>query len=342
LLAERLNCPALTSSHGRTLLPDDHPLHLRSSAAGHFEARRQADLILVIGSCLGEIDLPFDKYWGGAHQKIIQIDIDPRNLGVHRPIFKGIVADAAAALGALNSALAQKNIASGSHVRINQYQTLSEEESARALSEIENSFESEKIHPAQSIKIIQDLFGNETVYVYDGGNTGLFARTIGRFTKPRSLMGNFEFGHLGTGIPHAIGAKVADPGSEVVCITGDGAAGFNIMEMETAVRENIKITVIVHAEGSWSMEETIHRHKQASAEGMKSCYMAPTRWDQIAQALGCHGEYVERIEDLSESCRRALAADRPALICVKTDPYMTLNPPGLELFDEVYFGPRED
>ena len=78
-------------------------------------------------------------------------------------------------------------------------------------------------------------------------------------TKPRSYLNILELGMLGTGIPSAIGAKLGSPSREVVCVSGDGAAGFNFMEMQSAAREGLKIRVIVFAEGSWTMEEPNER-----------------------------------------------------------------------------------
>ena len=96
---------------------------------------------------------------------------------------------------------------------------------------------------------------------------------------------------LGTGIPSAIGAKLGDPDRDVVCVTGDGAAGFNIMEMQSAAREGLKITTIVFAEGSWTMEDpnelTLYGRDVRHRAGRRP--LGPGR-----QGLGCHGEYVHR------------------------------------------------
>ena len=118
-------------------------------------------------------------------------------------------------------------------------------------------YEGDKIHPATSVEAAAKVFGPEAINVGDGGNTSLFNGLYLRFTTPRTSLGIFEFGHLGTGIPMAIGAKLANPDKDVYVITGDGAAGFNFMEMETAAREKVKITVIVHAEEHWCMEEIV-------------------------------------------------------------------------------------
>lgn len=136
------------------------------------------------------------------------------------------------------------------------------------------------------------MFGADAVYTVDGGNTSLWAYSALPPTRPRSYHSILELGMLGTGIPSAIGAKLGAPDRDVVCVTGDGAAGFNIMEMQTAAREGIDITVIVFAEGSWTMEEPNELQLYGTTFGTAQ---GEIRWDTVAQGLGCHGEYVERL-----------------------------------------------
>ena len=105
-LVELLGCPVITTMAGRATVPLDHPQHLYGYGPGADVARREADVVLVAGSRLGNLDLPYDKYWGDpARAKLIQIDIDPRHIGVTRPLALGIVADVKATLEALVAAL---------------------------------------------------------------------------------------------------------------------------------------------------------------------------------------------------------------------------------------------
>ena len=88
---------------------------------------------------------------------------------------------------------------------------------------------------------------------------------------------------LGTGVPSSIGAKLGNPDREVVCVTGDGAAGFNFMEMQSAAREGLKVCTIVFAEGSWTMEEPNERRLWGKTFGTA---MGTVRWDKVAEGLG--------------------------------------------------------
>ena len=142
---------------------------------------------------------------------------------------------------------------------------------------------------------------------------------------------------LGVGIPAAVGAKLGAPAREVVCITGDGAAGFNVMELQTAVRERLKITFVVMADGEWTMEVPNEMARWGKTFGTG---MGETRWDRVAQGLGAHGHYVESIGELAPALARAKAQEGPALICVKTSMAANLKvPPSIGgRFFEVYFG----
>ena len=118
-------------------------------------------------------------------------------------------------------------------------------------------------------------------------------------------------------MPFAIGAKVADPASRVVLLTGDGAFGFNAMELDTAVRHNVPVVVVIGNDGVWGIDY----HQQVELYGRAvATELLPTRYDRMAEALGAHGEYVEEAADLRPALQRALSADRPAVVNVRTSP----------------------
>jgi acetolactate synthase-1/2/3 large subunit len=168
--------------------------------------------------------------------------------------------------------------------------------------------------------------------------TSLWANLTLPSTRPSSYHSILELGMLGTGIPSAIGAKLGDPSREVLCVTGDGAAGFNIMEMQSAVRENLKVTVVVMAEGQWTMEIPNEMMRWGKTFGTG---MGEIRWDKVAEGLGCHGEFVDSMTDLAPALARARAHAGPALVCVRTSTEANLSVPesvGGRFF-EVYFGP---
>lgn len=337
-LVEILDSPVVTTMAGRSTVLSSHPNYVYGFGAGGDVVKQEADVILVAGSRLGNLDLPYDKYWGApTKHKIIQIDIDPSNVGVTRPIALGIIADAKATIEGLVQVMKSKKMKTRDGKDLARYRQIAQSWWDEQFAMV-NAWSGDGIHPVQSIQAIGRVFGKDAIYTADGGQTSLWASWFLPATRPRSYTGILELGMLGTGIPSAIGAKLANPDREVVCVTGDGAAGFNFMEMQSAARENLNMVTVVHAEGSWTMEEINERMMFGKTFG---CDMGTVRWDKVAEGLGCHAEYVEAPENLEPALQRAREVDGPAVVCVKTDREANLAAPQefIMRFFEVYQGP---
>ena len=337
-LAELVGCPVIPSLAGRDVMPHEHPLCFLSQSPAADELRRNADVLLVAGSRVGNLDVPFDKYWGDpAKCKLIHIDVDPRHIGVSRPVALGIVADARPALEGLAAKLRGRTLASKGRADV---ATRRAEYAAwvEAIRASVAAWNGPGVHPGQACVAIGAAFGRDAVYCTDGGMTSLWTGLALPSTRPSSFHGILEIGMLGVGIPVAIGAKLGDPSREVVCVTGDGAAGFNIMEMQSAARDGIKITVVVMADGQWTMEIPNEMARWGKTFGTG---MGEVRWDKLVESLGGHGEFVDAIGDLEPALARARAHPGPALVCVRTSIEANLSvPPSVgSRFGEVYFGP---
>ena len=157
-------------------------------------------------------------------------------------------------------------------------------------------------------------------------------------TRARSYLNILELGMLGIGIPSAIGAKLGSPDRDVVCVTGDGAAGFHCMELQSAAREGAKVTVVVFAEGSWSMEVPNEQMLYGRTFGTE---MGEVRWDKVAEGLGCSGYFAESMSALEDALSAARDTAGPALVCVRTNRAANMAVPlrVLQRFGEVYSGP---
>jgi len=337
-IVERLGCPVIASMAGRAVVPLDHPNAVYGLGAGGDLAKREADVVLVAGSRLGNLDLPYDKYWGDpATQRVVQIDIDPRHIGVTRPVALGVVADVKQALASLASALDARR----AHPRDPGFLARcrrAADEWWREQMRVVESWAGPGLHPARVVQAIGTAFGRDAIYVTDGGFTSLWAYWFLPPTRPRSYLSILELGMLGTGVPSALGAKLGSPEREVVCVTGDGAAGFHFMEMQSAARERARITVIVFAEGSWSMEVPNEQMLYGRNFGTE---MGTVRWDVVARGLGCEGLYAESLADVESALAKARDVAGPVVICVRTDRAANLGvapEPGLR-FAEVYQGP---
>jgi acetolactate synthase-1/2/3 large subunit len=233
--------------------------------------------------------------------------------------------------------LAAKSVKSKRGDDLKRYQEVSRQWREKAFAKARD-YRGEGIHPAHALHAIGNFFGKDAIYVTDGGNTSLWSHWFLPATRPRSYLNILELGMLGTGIPSSIGAKLGNPDREVVCVTGDGAAGFNFMEMQSAAREALRVRTIVFAEGSWTMEEPNERRLWGKTFGTA---MGIVRWDKVAEGLGCASFYVDKLEDLEPALNQAREANGPAVICLRTDRDANLAIPaelGLR-FAEVYQGP---
>jgi len=337
-VVELLNCPVIGTIAGRSSVPLDHPNFLNGYGPGADLARRESDVILVVGSRMGNLDIPYDKYWGDpANKKLIQVDIDQRNMGVTRPLALGIVSDAKSALEGLLRMLKTERARPKGGEDTQRYREVARKWWEERFAPVA-AWRGPGIHPALAMQTIGKVFGSDSIYVADGGNTSLWAAWFLPSTKPRSYLNILELGMLGTGIPSAIGAKLGNPAREVVCVSGDGAAGFNFMEMQSAAREGLKVRTVVFAEGSWTMEEPNERMLYGRTFGTE---MGTVRWDRVAEGLGCQAFYVDRMEDLEAALKGAKGSDGPAVVCLKTNRDANLAIP-MELglrFAEVYQGP---
>jgi acetolactate synthase-1/2/3 large subunit len=164
--------------------------------------------------------------------------------------------------------------------------------------------------------------------VLDGGDIFVFTMDLVSLNPrpPRSTFYPVSMGHLGTGIPHAIGVQMAKPDKKVICITGDGSFMFNVQELETAVRLNLPIVIIIGNNCAWGMIKS----NQKNNLGKRYCdtEFPPINYAEIAKGFGCFAEKIERPEDIKSVLQQAFDSKKPAVIDVdiafETPPAMKL------------------
>ena len=337
-LVELLGGPVVPTMAARPVIPTDHPQVIGGFGPAGDLVRREADVVLALGTRLGNLDLPYDKYWGDPErQRIVQIDVDPSCFGVTRPIDLGIVADLGPTLPELVEVLEKRGVSPRERPDLPRYREAWQRE-RQELEALVGAWQGPGLHPARALRAIGEAFGREAIYVTDGGNTSLWANWFLPPTGPRSYLGIFELGMLGTGIPAAVGACLASPDRRVVCITGDGAAGFHFMELQSAAREGLPVVAVVFAEGAWSMEEPNPRMLYGRTVGTE---IGEVRYDLAAAGLGCEAAFASSEEELEAALRRAREARKPFALCLRTskDANLAVPPEGLKRFIEVYQGP---
>ncbi|WP_329530620.1 thiamine pyrophosphate-binding protein [Streptomyces sp. NBC_01450] len=320
-LAEAMACPVIQTSGGTSYIAglEDRTFPYGFSAAA-IDAVVRSDLCLAIGTELGEpVHYGRGRHWvaNEANRRWILVEQDPQAVGVNRSVDVPLVGDLRAVVPQLVDAIEDTP------------RTPSPElagwikQDAAQLAELAETAPSgmSPVHPARLIVEATKVFPKDGIMVRDGGATTIFGWTYSQ-AKPHDVMWNQNFGHLGTGLPYAIGASVAEGGERpLMLITGDSSFQFHIAELETAARLNLPLVCVVGVDYAWGLEVGVYKRTfgQGSLEtGVH--WSKSTRLDKVAEGFGCHGEYVERDEDIAPAIKRAYASGRPGVVHVAVDP----------------------
>jgi acetolactate synthase-1/2/3 large subunit len=177
----------------------------------------------------------------------------------------------------------------------------------------------EPVHQSRLAREVAEFVAGDGVVVADGGETSLWMAEQVVVLNAGDWLSHGYLGCLGVGIPFAIAAKVAHPERKVIAVIGDGSAGLNIAEFDTAVRHNIPVVVVVNNDQGWGMI----RHGQAARYGHESVVgaeLGPTRYDLVAEGFGAHAELVTRASEIRPALERAFASGKAACVNVMSDP----------------------
>ncbi len=190
------------------------------------------------------------------------------------------------------------------------------------------------VHPAHLALEVSKALPENPVIIRDGGAICLWHMAFNT-TASSDIHWSQNFGHLGTGIPHAIGAQLAvGDKRRVILVSGDSAFQFHISELETAARKNLPIVFIVACDYAWGLEVKVYNVAFGDeAPYTEARWGNQVRFDKIAEGYGAPGEYVEKREDIQPAVERALASGRPAVVQIPVNAQINaLEVPGFEEF----------
>jgi len=301
--------PFYTTPQGRGVVPEDHPCCFPAARSTAF---RDADLIAVVGTRLNYIVGHLAPPRFSADATIARIDIDVEEISESaRAVDIGIVADAKTALGQLNQAIAGKvDPAQYDHWR----RALAEKEASKRAGPGSNSLsDAVPIHPLRLCEEVKNFMDRDAILVVDGQEILNYGRQSMPTYAPGHRLNSGPFGTMGVGLPFGLGAKVAKPDTQVIVVHGDGSFGLNAMELDTAVRHKIPVLVVISLNGGWTADP------QKEKPGRDLGY---TRYDKMAEALGCYSEYVEEPGEIAAALARAQAkvdGGMVAVVNIKTD-----------------------
>lgn len=311
--AERSGFPVFMNGAGRGCLPSDHP-HAFSQARGF--ALGGADVVLVLGTPL-DFRLGYGRPPSFAEDaQVVMVDCDPSELGRNRPLALGLAGHIGLVLRQAGDAL-PAGLAARTTDWLGAVRKKEGDGQARLLAERQSDdVPISHYRMAHEIAAVVDA---GTTVVGDGGDVVGCAAKIVPLSRPGQWLDPGPFGCLGVGPSFAIAAKLLRPADQVLLIAGDGAFGLNGMEIETAVRFGLPMTVIIGNDGGWGQI----RNPQLSffgAERAVATSLPYTRFDQMVEALGGRGVQVTRPGEIRPALERALGSGEVSCINVILDP----------------------
>jgi acetolactate synthase-1/2/3 large subunit len=299
-LAERLGAPVITTQKGKGAVPHDHPLHVGNWANERpvRELIARSDVMLAIGTRFSyfptggwSLDIPC---------KVVQVDLDPTNIGLNYRVDVGVVGDSELAMRAIDESLA------GSSVEPRSWR---DAEVAEALELIDRAVG--RPVERQVLELIRSALPTDALVFNDPTTIAFWARSLWRSTTPRTWFVPSGFGTLGSSMPTAIGAKLARPDVPSVCLIGDAGVMFTIQDLMTAVQENVPVVVMVFNDRGYGVER---RHQDHLYGRRNAVDITPPDFVALAKAFGARGELVEDLGEVGTVLESVLEHPGPVLL----------------------------
>ena len=307
-LAEARGIPVFLNGMGRGCVPADHRLAF-SRARG--DGLKRADLALVIG-----VPMDFRLGFGGAFGAETELVVIDRAEPVRdhpRPVAAELYGGLPAILDALREGTNDRADTSAWVAHLRTQETVKRARETEELNDPRSP-----LHPMRLYKELGEVLDRTAIVIGDGGDFVSYAGRVIDTYEPGGWMDPGPFGCLGSGPGYALAAKLAHPERQVVLLQGDGAFGFAGMEFDTLARHGVNVVSVMGNNGIWALEK--HPMEMLYGYSVAAELRPGTRYDKVVEALGGHGELVERPEDVKPALVRAFESGLPALVNVLTDP----------------------
>lgn len=334
--AEMTNIPVATTPKGKGVFPENHRLSLGVFGfAGHQRAMDyllsdEVDVLIVIGSSLGDWQT---NSWDPRLQPskaLIQIDIDPLEIGKNYPVEIGIVADARETLLSLTTFIQS----SGKTMISSFVEKFAGEDSLDT-----QPSTGKRLHPADLMAVMQDVLPEDTILFVDNGSCINWGIHCFQAKQPGSFQIGLGMASMGHAVAAAIGGKLAAPDRTVVALVGDGAFAMNGMEIHTAAEYNIPVIWIVLNNAGHGLVHLGERYQFGSKFDISS-FRKPVDFCKLAESLGVKSFHAETANTFAKALREALASNVPCVIDVHVD--IDVLPPGMKsrfaMLDKSYAG----
>lgn len=319
-IADALGAPLVTSYHHNDAVPNDHRLFLgalgRCGTPEAEEALGRADVILALGTRLGHFTTYFDTGRLSPGARIVQVDLEPRELGRVFPAEVAVAGDARTVARQLLELLDARGPRPGRETAVAAATELRERRARRIAAEA--GLPDRPVKPQRVFAEMKKVVPDDALWVLDTAATPGYGNDRIEFREPGTLFGSLDLACVGTGFPMALGVKMARPDRPVICVSGDGGFLFNSQELETALREAIPFVTVVMTNNAWGAEKAYQ--KWIFQERYVGANITNPRLDAYAESFGARGFRVDRSEDVAPALQEALEADVASVVEVLVDP----------------------
>ncbi|WP_049944573.1 thiamine pyrophosphate-binding protein [Haloarcula marismortui] len=319
-LTERLDAPVVTTYKGKGVFPEDHDLSagvLAGSASPELlDCLADSDAVLAVGS---DLDAHVTRGWSvELPETLIQVTIDADDLGTGYDPTVGILADAADAMTAIENRIAAADTAPASKTDGAERAQAVRDATARRIEPLVDS--EPPLTSVHVLQVLRDALPSDAITAVDAGGFRVWALNTFAAYGPRSYVNPGSWATMGTGLPSAIGAQLANPDTPVVALTGDGGLMMCVHELHTAVAENLPITVVVLNNDDYAI---ISEEAGRSYDLDHQAYgwdRTPIDFGTVAAGMGMEATQADTPSEIRTAVHEAVQTDAPTLVEVRTDP----------------------
>jgi len=324
-LAEKLKSPVAYSYKAKMAIQYDNPYEVGLTGLlgipSAYQSMHECELLLLLGT-----DFPYTPFMPN-HNKIIQIDIKPENLGRRAKLDLGLCGDVKDSLQALLPLIEKKEDTTFLDQQLKFYQEVKK----YLLIYVNDKGKPNAIHPEFVASVINELAAKDAIFTVDTGMCCVWAARYIDGTGERKMLGSFNHGSMANAMPQAIGAALACPGKQVIAFCGDGGLSMLMGDLMTIVQYNLPVKIVLFNNRSLGMVKL--EMEVAGIPDIETDMLNPD-FTRLVEAMGIFGITINDPSEVKTVLENAFQHDGPVLITIQTDPNALAMPPKLE-FDQI-------
>lgn len=324
-LAEKLKSPVAYSYKAKMAIQYDNPYEVGLTGLlgvpSAYQSMHECELLILLGT-----DFPYTPFMP-VHNKIVQIDIKPENLGRRAKLEMGLCGDVKDTLQAILSLIETKEDDKFLNRQLKFYDVVKK----NLLLYVNDPGKPNNIHPEYVASVISELAHKDAIFTVDTGMCCVWAARYIAGTGERKMLGSFNHGSMANAMPQAIGAALACPDKQVIAFCGDGGLSMMMGDLMTIVQYNLPVKIVLFNNRSLNMVKL--EMQVAGIPDIETDMLNPD-FVKLAEAMGMYGIQINDPADVKPALEKVFLQDGPALITIQTDPNALAMPPKLE-FDQM-------